>query len=488
MKKNWEYLPIILPLLAFSFSYCLPFWGDSIASVSIPATNIYKHHLLTVWNLPHADPGHPTLLPYLIATGWTIMGHTLWVPHLLVSLFCMGILWMVVLLTRFFNPDQPAAAVTAAILAAVSPCFVSMNVSISLHTPLTFFFLLALYALLTQRNRLLVTAAALMMLCHLEAVFLLAALAIIHLYREESFQSREKFLNGLKRHFFHYAIPFLVLCCWLGLHYLHAGWVITAPAYAAHREISGMKDFLVHIGLSAWRIADYGYLVFFIPVLAAFSRRKATPPDYLLLLLTVVLVTGISLFFSNSPAHRYFFPVYMLAIIVFSGYVYRLATRKNAWLAVAFAAIVAGNFMYYPGKTLGDVNTSYLHYYAIEKQVMTDHGAANTYYSYAPLNNSWEYTTLDSTRGIRHGDLYQAKLGDADYVLQSNLNGEFTPEELAELENNWAGYSYESGPVYVNVYVNKKRVQIPATPATSKRTPGKLENWISHWKEKLKGR
>jgi hypothetical protein len=146
------------------------------------------------------------------------------------------------------------------------------------------------------------------------------------------------------------------------------------------------------------------------------------------------------------------------------------------------AAILAGNFLYYPGKTLGDATLAYRSYFELEKMVSRDLADTVSVYSYAPVANEPEVKYLNS-EGLHIQRITQAQLDNYSAVLVGNVNAEFTKEQLAALQT-WPGNSYEQGVVHVTVYYNPRYFR--AKPEWELRTESRAEVWMKEMKNRFK--
>jgi hypothetical protein len=146
--------------------------------------------------------------------------------------------------------------------------------------------------------------------------------------------------------------------------------------------------------------------------------------------------------------------------------------------------LISGHWWFYPGKIMGDATLAYRSVFPLLEEAKEDFGH-EPFHTYAPLGNPSATTKLngDST-DIQH--LYNTNIDNVNYVIKSNISGDFSHAEIAELESNWPSKTYEKGYVYLEVYSNPERVSQPITGPGRK--VGKLESWIIRLKHKIKGK
>lgn len=465
----------------------MPFLSDSIPSNLFAAENIYNHNLASIWNIAEADPGHPTLYPFIIAVFWTVLGKSLWVTHLAVAITGFFLCALVFKIASRFLDESIAKFAT--LLFIISPLYVGQLFSASLQLPLVLFGLLAF--LFWQQKKYLPYAAAMafMVLCHLQGAFFLLFLCVNDGAQIWLQNGKKSILPWMAKRWWVYAIPFAAFIVWGILHKQQFGWAFTSPNYL--REAPGIKGLFYNFGIAFWRIIDFGYIIPFAAVLFYFLSRKnniyksdnKTILAITYLLHLAVIIGGICIVFAHPPIHRYFLSASVFLLIVFAAVISNMNTLKGRiWAILAGIFLVAGNFLYYPGKCLGDANLAYSPIFELENNLVHDFPKGTEFYTYAPLSYPSSIRYLDSNKGPIFKGLYNTNMDSVAYIVQSTMNCEFSPAELEKLKG-WYGTSYESGAVYINVYANPAKVQKPE--GWQLRQPSGAEKWLKNLKEKL---
>jgi hypothetical protein len=429
-----------LPLLYFLLCRNDPIHGDGISTVARASFHMYEMGWDHFFYPVKQDPGHPTLYPYLLAGLWRLWGGpNLVLAHFWNVLFGIGVLLQIKRLCRTNN------SFVTVILVGISPLFVAQSMMVLTHLALTFFFLGCWEAF--RRKKYLQTGiwASLMVLTHLEGVFLLMALAWVYLTDWLTENKRISYLffkNGILI----FALPSLCLGVWLIAHYIHTGWWVSAPEYAAHRSLASFGGLVYNFALIAWRLVDYGYGIFYIGFIGILWNKRGQVVHYLrndsesrrLLILILILSLLIAVFLSGSIAHRYFLPVQLLVIVYFGEKVVRLSHRKGIILTliVPMIALGIGNFFYYPFKCIGDANIVYRNYFALEKEIHARYPNI-AWGTYAPLSNPSIHRYLDAHTGLKTYRLYEARFDTCKHILSSNLTCEFTASQKDSLIRYW---------------------------------------------------
>ena len=461
---------VISHVILYLASFQLPFFGDAIASISKPATAIYESGLRSPFNYPDSDPGHPTVIPLFIAMGWTSFGKVLWWPHLIQILFSAATAFLITL--HFLRRYGNLPAFGGLFLLLLSPLFIAQASGISLQLPLTFFFILSWSLIETKRFQWLYLTLPLMMLCHLQSILLLPLLAALQLYYKRD-DNPLHFTSWLP-----FILALFVLSGWFWIHYQEFGWITSSPNY--ERGKPEFLGFIANLIRSVWRLVDFGYIVLWLPLF--FNFKKLEPPALWreFLLFSLLFILPLALLFVYPPAHRYFLPLLFWLPFVFAQRLSNFKViHKALWLAIAALLLVSGNFWVYPGRCASDANITASAWYEMEKQVRAGLPEAEIY-TYAPLANEGRYTTLND-KDPAFIPLYNHSIDSLPFVLRSNLNCEFSSEQLETLRN-WPAKEWKKMGIYVRVYANPK-ISVPPNYTI---LPGpKGEQWVMQIKEWL---
>jgi hypothetical protein len=433
-----------------------PLFGDAISSTYYAANHIYTNNLLTLFYGPEVDPGHPTLYAWLLAGCWKIFGQSLSVSHAFSACWMFGFTGVfLVLANRMLYQHYVALAAGTLVLFST---YLSLSAMVLNTSMLVFLVLLSAYAIIIQNRFLLVLANCLMVCVHLQGTFfVLANVCAIFCINF----GVVGILHTVKRYLFAFLLPLLLFACWLLLHKSHTGWYLQSPHYTDLEKHTTVLGTALNVLRILWRLADFGMLpVHALAVLAIVRKRAHKSLGVVYISYLAINATIMLLVLHATIAHRYFFPIHALAIILAYQYVSSMSGKWQVALSLfTVTAVISGNFLYYPGKTIGDATLAYRNYFDLEKTIVHDLAYTYSLKSLAPIGNTTRSKYLDNRyRDIKRLDL--AKLNDADVVLQSNINAEFDQATIRFLQNNWYGTTYASGPVYVNVYLNPLRTKV----------------------------
>ncbi len=454
-----------------------PFHGDAVTSTAKVALNIYDNNLQTIWYPPLADPGHPTLFPYLLAVCWTIFGKSLWVAHALIILIGFCTILVLRKIALLFTTETKAN--TAVLLSCMYSVFVAQQ-ALLLNTPLFFLWvLLCLYSLITKRTVLFIVSSVLMEITHLQANFFLLAFGFIYAY--QCYETKQNFGTFVKNGLMLFLPASITLALWLWAHQMHFGWAFLSPNYTEHNNIKGAGQFIQSVFLIIWRLVDNGMLIPYMLFIYVWAKKQINKKLFIYTAI-ILLVNSIcmAVFLYNTIGHRYFLiSQFMVLLLVIAG------LPKIKWPFITMmASLLIGNYMYYPGKVIADSNLQYRSFFAIEKRIMHDFGDS-LFYSYAPISTGGDIRYLDKQKGLNIQPLNDLNMDALPMLLQSNVNAEFTKPQRDSLYKNWHGHTYEQGAIYVNVFLNPAYNKKPAW--FHLREPSWFEMQLQSLKYKIRG-
>jgi len=101
--SKWVVIVLFLIAKGLTFGNCF-FW-DSIAGYSKPATYLLAHGFQS-FVYPPDMVAEPPLAHLYLATLWQLLGRELWVAHLSITLFAVGVILQVHQLARRISPRR----------------------------------------------------------------------------------------------------------------------------------------------------------------------------------------------------------------------------------------------------------------------------------------------------------------------------------------------------------------------------------------------
>ena len=131
--SKWVVIVLFLIAKGLTFGNCF-FW-DSIAGYSKPATYLLAHGFQS-FVYPPDMVAEPPLAHLYLATLWQLLGRELWVAHLSITLFAVGVILQVHQLARRISPRR-AGWITLLVL--LEPATLTQLLSLSPDVLLCFF-------------------------------------------------------------------------------------------------------------------------------------------------------------------------------------------------------------------------------------------------------------------------------------------------------------------------------------------------------------
>jgi hypothetical protein len=361
IKKHWwqpEILVragILFLCMSSAMMFNLPFYGDHVTLISIPAHFYYENGLQQLVLPSDIATGHPPFYAIVTALFWSLLGKSLWVSHLLTLCFGLMLLAQFMRLTkRILSDNQQSLAL---VLLIFNPVFLAQMANMSLDIMLCAVFLWGINAIFQQKKWELVIVAILLTISSLRGFMLVGALFLFD-WQQNKFNLKYLIINIL-----YYVISIIPVSIYFILVYRAQGWWLLPENgnWSAHRQWIG-GDWLAKVGEFGIRNLEFGMLipVIFVTVycLRNFRTLKSDKP-MLLVLLTGVVLALFLLPFKNPILIRYLLPLQLLILIVFSRQVLAIRSLIFRSISIVFTLLMMASqhFFVYPAS-----NHSYLAY------------------------------------------------------------------------------------------------------------------------------
>lgn len=452
-----------------------PFFWDTVQLASKHAHFFYDTDFQSIILPVEIDSGHPPLFGMYIAGAWKLFGKTLAVSHFAMLPFLWGIIFFLHKIGVRLAGEKNATWLL--LLCFADPVLASQSILVSPDLVLVCFFLMAIWAIWSERPIIMALAIVGLGLISMRGMMVSVALFAF------SFLLAQKWTpyNFLKKLF-----PFLpggiLAACYLFYHWKMTGWVgyHAGSTWAPSFEKVGLGGFIRNLGILAWRMLDFGRL-FSLAVLAIllfvqWKRRsigethfskKAVGWQLLALSVLIFLATvPTQLIYKGLLAHRYLLPFFLCLLFVLFYFLKKNeAWKRRAWIPkmafpVAFFGLLTGNFWMYPkGVAMGwDSTLAHAPWYGLLNQTKAylvseeiDFQEVGTAF---PNIGPRELYELD---GNSEG-FTEKKLDANCYIFYSNIMNDFSDEELATLESDWVKiFERKEGGVCAIIY--KKQSQ-----------------------------
>lgn len=451
IKSNWEFaLSAALVTLLVILSLDHIFFWDTVQLGAKHATFYYENNLSLQFLPNEIDSGHIPTFGYLLAFLWTIFGKSLWVSHLYILPFAIGIVWQLYRLAVFFFQRKYVKWVMLVVL--LDTTILSQISLVSPDIPLLFFFLLGVNSILNQKKWLIAVAFASLFLVSLRGMILTVPLflfEVIWFWNQD--KTRNKILYLVKT-----GIPYIpaavIFISFSFFHYQQKGWIgyhENSPwaVFFEKVDVSGMlKNALIY----GWRIIDFGriflWLVAGVTLVLVGLKSLKTDKKLRQLLLLFVLIVGFlsipAILYVDLKGHRYFMPVYIAFSLLSLYLVLELcqnARWKKASIFVVVVGLISGSFWVYPRSVSQgwDSILGHFPYYSLRSKMINylDEKGIDKQQVGFDFPGAYPQKYLDLSE--EEWSFPEVNFQSQDYILYSNVVNEFSNEELLELESSW---------------------------------------------------
>ncbi|MFH0866295.1 MAG: hypothetical protein V1904_08870 [Bacteroidota bacterium] len=455
---------IPVPVLVFSVLYLLiiiasrnipMFWDMSYMS---QISNMIYDSNFSVFYSDALDNGSSPLYSTYIALLWAVAGRSLFITHLAILPFVIGIVYQFhLLLNRFLEKKY---ARLAFLLLLIEPTLITQTIIAGYDLILCFLFLLALNGIFKNKRGLILLSVIFIPLINIRGASIVLSVFIIDLiFNTGNFRSVRMFIKSS----FPYAASLVLLLLWMLYHYHHTGWLFLSHRRACCHHYTGMEGMTRNLIYALLKLFDFGRVFIFVLIitLSVKIRFKDNP---LLKVLVFSMIPYLLFFlpFAYPASHRHFIHLYPVMIILFI-YVISLYKQKSFRITVSVFAIIsliAGNLWIYPERYGNgwDSSLKSIPYFKLKKQL--DNYVTDTRIDPADVGSRWpmnfdDYDTkLDNTH-FSFADIDILPLAKHGYIAQSNISNNFTVAEIEELNKSWIlEKEFSSWPVYIKLFRN----------------------------------
>ncbi len=469
IEKHFPLIPfycffLVLTLLSLDHIF---FW-DTVQLASMQAHHFFENGLNNTLLPNKIDSGHIPAFGFYLAILWKIFGKTLWVSHLAILPFLLGIVWQSNTLIRYFIP-KPYATLSL-ILFLAEPTLLGQSVLVSPDIVLVFCFLLMLNGILKNQRFLIAIGLIGLFLISMRGLMVAFSLLLFDIYLNAFDERRLSFSQLLKISLAYWPAVIGILPYFL-FHYAEKGWLAYHPdsPWMGSFERVGIEGFLYNIGIMIWRIMDFGRVFVIIAiVLITLTRlgkiRLHKKFKYLIFMMaSLVICLGYSFTtYKYLSAHRYLLPLYLILLLGFLYMLFVFVSNKrvqNIIYLIVFGALLSGHLWIYPEGIAKGWDSSLAHwpYYELREKMNAYLEQKDIAYSEVAS----EFPNVSERRFMELNESHEKhqyfNLDSNDYVLYSNVYNNFNDEEINQLKRNFKPIqSFEKRGVFMSLYKKEK--------------------------------
>ena len=276
-QKTALSISFLFAAIVFGFSYDFGMFWDNVLFASKMGNQIYENGLFN-WTMPNEfDPGHPPFLGFLLAIFWTIFSHSLWVSHLLMFPFVVGIIFQLQKLLQVYVKNTKTRYFGLLLILA-DPTLLASFVLVNPETIIIFFFLLAVNGILYHQKKWkflgllflsIITFRSMMLFA---GIFLFQMLQSLIIHRKSFRQTLH--LKILSTYLLA-SLPGVIFLIW---RLTTKGWLQTHAnsPWSSYWQLPSFTQFLKNIAVLLHRDIDFGrvFLLLFLVISLYYYRRR----------------------------------------------------------------------------------------------------------------------------------------------------------------------------------------------------------------------
>lgn len=441
-------LLVIFTGLVFYSSDHVFFW-DTIQLGSMQAHFFFENNFQSLLLPNRIDSGHIPSFGIYLAFLWSLFGKTLFVSHMAMLPFVLGVVWQSFTLLKKFIPEKYMGIALLIFLA--DPTLLSQVTLVSPDIPLVFFFLLALNSLIRNQRWYLMIAVLGLFVISLRGVMVSVAILVIDLFINVTYKDFKSTFFNLLQNSLSYLPGFLIFISFSFYHYYIKGWIgyHDDSPWASFFEKVSLAGVVRNILILGWRLLDFGKvfiwissLILIVVVWKQFYDDKNAKRISIIFLVTFLSLAGQIIWFNNLVAHRYLLPVFLTfsLLALYLLFSFDSSDRLKRIISIIwFIGLITGNFWVYPNKVAQgwDSTLAHLPYYNLRSE-MIDYLEKNQIDirevgSDFPMTGAFKYLDLS----YNQIEFPEKDLQSQQYVLYSNIFNDFSDEQIDELYANW---------------------------------------------------
>lgn len=397
------------------------------------------------------NSGHFPFVGLMLAFLWRIFGINLWIGHLVMLPFALGLIWQIHrLILRFIEVPRSQIAL---LIVIIDTSVLAQMVMLTGELIQLFFLFLSINAILYGNRKNLFYSLVLLALTGSRGIFSCVMVGIFDLYYQYRYKSAKQVIKSFLKLMPGYIPAILITGCYLIYHKYKTGWIGYNPVdsnWAPLFEKVGLRGVVRNVFIVGWRLVDFGKLILWIVAgyfgLMLFGRKikmdKKAETLFTLYIISLIVFTPTMLIYKGLLAHRYLLPSYIIfaALVVY----FLLEKLKNIKLRKAYTVIIllgliSGNFWIYPDHIAKgwDATLAHIPYYKLRRDMLKyiDENNIPVENTGSEVPNVTKMKYIDLTDDERS---FHVKDFDKDeYILYSNVFNMFTDEELHKLKTDW---------------------------------------------------
>jgi hypothetical protein len=442
------------------------FFWDNVLFASKMGNHLYLNAIFD-WTIPDEfDPGHPPFLGFLLAISWKILGHTIWVSHLLMLPFTVGVFYQLFKFISYFITNQKSQLL-AFLLVCADPTLATQFVIVNPEVLIVFFFFLAVNGILFNNKTTKFIGLLFLSIVSFRSMMLFGGLFLFDVVNRHFIEKKKlKTILNLK-FLIVYFLSSLPGCIYVSWRLLTKGWLQTHPnsPWAGLWAFADVKTFLKNCFFLIQRYLDFGRVFIFLFIVISlfiFGRKIIADSKnkqlLFLALLSVFFIIVVSLLSTNTFGHRYFIVSYICFILGSFIILDAFYTSKKIIFPLLLIALVSGNLWIYPREMSQgwDASLAHVPYHSLRKEAIQylhkEKIDIEKVASFFP-----NLTTLDAIDFSNDQRAFLKFTSNNTYVFYSNVYN-LTDEEYKTLDTDYRILKeFKKNNITVILYILKEK-------------------------------
>jgi hypothetical protein len=440
------------------------FW-DNVLFASKLGNVLFENSIFN-WNIPQEfDPGHPPFLGFLLAVFWKILGHKIWVGHLLILFFNVGFFYQLhKFISYFINGFK--LQFLAFILIIIDPTLSASFVLVNPEIIILFLFLLTINSILFKNNLLKFIGLFFLSIVSYRSMMVFGGIFLYEIIYKVLLEKKSLISTLNFRFLFFYflaSLPGFTFVLW---RLITKGWLQSHPnsPWSSLWQFADFKVFIKNLLILFHRYLDFGRVFIFLFIL--FSLFKIGKPIFknsknkqliLLSITSVIFVIIVSLMATNTMGHRYFIISYICITLFAFRVLISFFKKKKIVFAILFIGLLTGNLWVYPKKISQgwDATLAHIPYYSLRLEAI-DYLNNNKIEVTDVASFFPNLTSLDNVDLQKDKRSFSEFNSENEYVLYSNVYN-LTDNELNTLDNKYSILKeFNKFNIQITIYILKK--------------------------------
>ena len=379
-KKTRLLLFSFIGLIIFYLSYNNGMFWDNVLFASKMGNQLYYNSIFN-WFMPDIfDPGHPPFLGFLLAISWKILGHKLWVSHLLILPFTIGFFYQLFKFIENFVKGYYLQFL-AFILVIADPTLSTAFVLVNPEIVIIFFFFLTVNSIIYKSPVYKIVGLLFLSIITYRSMMLFAGIFIFDIINKLLLNKKniKSVINF--RFLLTYFLGSLPAMCFIIWRLLTKGWIYTYPnsPWADYGHFASFKIFMKNCIVLVHRYLDFGRVFIFIFIAISifiYGRKiiksKKNKELLLLSIASVIFIIIAVLVATNTFGHRYFIVSYICLNLLSFLIIKEFYSRKKIIYTLLLVGLIMGNLWIYPRKISQgwDATLAHLPYHSLRLEAI----------------------------------------------------------------------------------------------------------------------